>query len=94
VCIGIWLSSSDCGSAPIFYFGSAPFCAAVFIWFCDVIWHAIGHQPFGISAHRRLPNGTNEPLTRSCDMIEWYDTLKACKTRAERILRAHLVRFQ
>jgi hypothetical protein len=56
------------------------------------IWRAIGHQPFGISASRRLPNGTNEQLTRSGDMIEWYETRKACKARAERILRDHLVR--
>ena len=38
-----------------------------------------------------LPNGTSEQLTRSGD-IEWYDTLKECKARAERILHAHQVR--
>ena len=38
-----------------------------------------------------LPNGTSEQLTRSGD-IEWYDTLKECKARAERILHDHQVR--
>jgi hypothetical protein len=41
------------------------------------IWRAIGPR-FGISARRRLPNGTSEQLTRSGD-IEWYDTLEECK---------------
>jgi hypothetical protein len=49
------------------------------------IWRAIGAR-FGISARRRLPNGTSEQLTHSGD-IEWYDTLEECKARAERILR-------
>jgi hypothetical protein len=55
-----------------------------YIWRC-----AIGPR-FGISARRRLPNGTGEQLTHSGD-IEWYDTLEECKGRAERILRDHLV---
>ena len=56
------------------------------------IWHEIGPQPFGISAHRRLPDGTNEPLTHSGYMIEWCDTVNACKARAEDILHDHKVR--
>jgi hypothetical protein len=56
------------------------------------IWRAIGRR-FGISARRRLPNGTSEQLTHSGD-IEWYDTLEECKARAERILHAHQVRVQ
>ena len=55
-----------------------------YIWRC-----AIGSR-FGISARRRLPNGTSEQLTHSGD-IEWYGTLEECKARAERILRDHLV---
>ena len=55
------------------------------------IWRAIGPR-FGISARRRLPNGTSEQLTHSGD-IEWYDTLEECKARAERILRDHQVSF-
>jgi hypothetical protein len=55
------------------------------------IWHAIGPR-FGISARRRLPNGTSEQLTRSGD-IEWYDTLEECKARTESILRDHQVRL-
>ena len=58
------------------------------------IWQEIRQRPFGISAGRRLPNGTNEQLTRSGDMIEWYDTLEECKARAERILRDHQVRVR
>ena len=54
------------------------------------IWRAIGLR-FGISARRRLPNGTSEQLTHSGD-IEWYDTLEECKARAERILHGHQVR--
>jgi hypothetical protein len=53
------------------------------------IWRANGSR-FGISARRRLPNGTSQQLTHSGD-IEWYDTLEECKARAERILRDHLV---
>jgi hypothetical protein len=53
------------------------------------IWRAIGPR-FGISARRRLPNGTSEQLTHSGD-IEWYDTLEKCKARAERILHDHQV---
>jgi hypothetical protein len=55
------------------------------------IWCAVGPR-FGISARRRLPNGTDEQLTRSGDMIEWYETLEECKARAERILHDHQVR--
>ena len=54
------------------------------------IWRANGSR-FGISARRRLTNGTGEQLTHSGD-IEWYDTLEECKARAERILRDHQVR--
>jgi len=54
------------------------------------IWRAIGPR-FGISARRKLPNGTGEQLTHSGD-IEWYDKLEECKARAERILRNHQVR--
>jgi integrase len=54
------------------------------------IWRAIGPR-FGISARRRLPNGTSEQLTHSGD-IEWYETLEECKARAERILHDHQVR--
>ena len=54
------------------------------------IWRACGPR-FGISARRRLPNGSSEQLTRSGD-IEWYDTLEECKARAERILHHHQVR--
>jgi hypothetical protein len=56
-----------------------------YIWRC-----AIGLR-FGISARRRLPNGSSEQLTHSGD-IEWYDTLEECKARAERILHGHQVR--
>ena len=65
------------------------------------IWRANGSR-FGISARRRLPNGTGEQLrltngtgeqlTHSGD-IEWYNTLEECKARAERILHDHQVRF-
>ena len=54
------------------------------------IWRAIGPR-FGISARRKLPNGTSEQLTHSGD-IEWYDTLEECNARAERILHDHQVR--
>ena len=56
------------------------------------IWRACGPR-FGISARRRLPNGTSKQLTHSGD-IEWYDTLEECKARAERILQDHLVSVQ
>jgi len=50
------------------------------------IWRAIGPR-FGISARRKLPNGTGEQLTHSGD-IEWYDALEECKARAERIIKS------
>jgi hypothetical protein len=54
------------------------------------IWRACGPR-FGISARRRLSNGSSEQLTHSGD-IEWYDTLEECKARAQRILHDHQVR--